>query len=328
MRLRWLTSLFSHETYLYASVCALLTLQNSSYTLLRRYSSGVIMEEASSQSILAVGELLKLVFSFRMVLKLGTLQKEHGQAEVGHSGSAIAKRLIVSSGPMAVPAVIFLAMNMLSFVALRRISASTFSLIQQSKIIFTAGLSRAILNKQLSEARWRAIIGLLFALLVICDATHPKTCDGSSQTDEVKRSAADYLLGVAAVTIEAALSGLSNVYFERVLRTTSFSVWERNVQLAVYSLFIYVPMALMVRFDIFYGWSPLTWLIAFLGALGGVLIGLVINYCDSIVKNLALSFAIILTAILDWRLFDGPMNLPIAAAGGLVIICVRNYSSG
>ena len=32
----------------------LLTLQNSSYTLLRRYSSGVLHEEASSQSILAV----------------------------------------------------------------------------------------------------------------------------------------------------------------------------------------------------------------------------------------------------------------------------------
>jgi hypothetical protein len=37
---------------LYGGVCGLLTLQNSSYTLLRRYSSGVLKEEASSQSIL------------------------------------------------------------------------------------------------------------------------------------------------------------------------------------------------------------------------------------------------------------------------------------
>ena len=47
--------------------CVLLTLQNSSYTLLRRYSSGVLHEQASSQSILAVGEILKGVFCGVMV---------------------------------------------------------------------------------------------------------------------------------------------------------------------------------------------------------------------------------------------------------------------
>ena len=47
-------------------------------------------------------------------------------------------RLAMSSAKMAVPAIIFLAMNLLSFVSLRRISASAFTLIQQSKIIFTA----------------------------------------------------------------------------------------------------------------------------------------------------------------------------------------------
>ena len=41
------------------------------------------------------------------------------------------------------------------------------------------------------------------------------------------------------------------------------------------------------------GWSPLTWLVALLGALGGILIGLVPKYCDSIITNLALSTALI-----------------------------------
>ena len=39
--------------------------------------------------------------------------------------------------------------------------------------------------------------------------------------------------------------------------------------------------------------------------LAGILIGLVINYCDSIVKNLALSCAIILTAVIDFFCFAG-----------------------
>ena len=38
----------------YGGVCALLACQNSSYTLVRRFGHGVLKEEASSQSILAV----------------------------------------------------------------------------------------------------------------------------------------------------------------------------------------------------------------------------------------------------------------------------------
>lgn len=63
---------------------------------------------------------------------------------------------------------------------------------------------------------------------------------------------------------------------------------------------IYIPMALWVNPNLLHGWSPLTWLVAVLGAFGGILIGLVINYCDAIIKNLALACAIILTAIFDY----------------------------
>ena len=142
------------------------------------------------------------------------------------------------------------------------------------------------------------------------------------------RKAADYLLGVSAVALEAALSGFNNVYFERVLKSTSLSVWERNVQLAGYSLLIYVPMALSVHPNLLHGWSALTWLTAFLGALGGILIGLVINFMDSISKNLALTVAIVLTAALDYLLFDGIMNLPIVSAAGIVVTSIVTYSSG
>ena len=72
--------------------------------------------------------------------------------------------------------------------------------------------------------------------------------------------------------------------------------WERNVQLAAYSLLIYLPAAVgAAGVNILQGWSTLTWVTASLGALGGVLIGLTLSYCDSVVKNLALSCAIILT---------------------------------
>ena len=133
---------------------------------------------------------------------------------------------------------------------------------------------------------------------------------------------------MAAVGAESVLSGFSNVYFEKVLKSTSLSVWERNVQLAGYSLCIYLPMAVWSHgAHVLHGWSPLTWAVAFLGALGGVLIGLVIQYTDSIAKNLALSAAIVLTALLDFFCFNGPMTLPIIASAGIVIISILNYTN-
>ena len=322
---------------LYGACCALLAVQNSSYTLIRRYGQGVLKEEASSQSILAVGEMLKGAFCLYMVLRdlrrARTSGKHDEEVDAEEpaalsSVSSVSKRLALTSAPMAVPALIFLAMNLLSFVSLRRISASAFTLIQQSKLIFTAVLSRVLLGKTLSSVRWRALGTLLCAVLIICYETRPDlaakcvsvppagarsgaTLHGAAaaaatpqrqlsaneeEIDEVDvaRRAADYAVGVAAVALEAALSGFSNVYFERVLKSTSVSLWERNVQLAGYSLLIYVPMALSVDANLLHGWSVLTWLTAFLGALGGILIGLVINYMDSISKNLALTVAIVI----------------------------------
>ena len=57
-------------------------------------------------------------------------------------------------------------------------------------------------------------------------------------------------------------------------------------------------------------------------------VGLVINYMDSITKNLALTVAIVLTAALDHWLFAGPMNLPIVSSAGIVVISIGSYSAG
>ena len=298
--------------------CVLLSLQNSSYTLLRRYSSGVLKEHATSQSILLVGEVLKLCFSLVMCVR--------------DRAGLRPNTLITTSLKMLVPAAIFLAMNLLSFVALRRISASAFTLIQQTKIIFTALLSRLLLERQLSSARWRALLTLFCAVLIICEQTSPHEPTGCELLTAPPKARAlewsTFMVGVAAVGLEAALSGLSNVYFEKVLTSTPLSVWERNVQLAAWSMCIYGPLALYEHPQhVFYGWSSLTFLVACLGALGGILIGLVLKFCDSIVKNLALSTAIITTALLDHVYFAGPMSLPILAAGSIVLVSIATYTS-
>lgn len=346
----WLNGL-TQATMLTSGCCLLLTLQNSSYTLLRRYSSGVLHEQATSQSILAVGEILKGAFCAVMVFrgnegrcgKRETTGDTHDEgltrAPSDKSLCRISKKLIMTSGPMVVPAVIFLAMNLLSFVALRRISASAFTLIQQSKIIFTAVLSRLFLSRVLSYTKWRALVTLVCALVIICIETKPSHSPASTTQpistapvplpDDDSRRWLEYSVGIAAVSVESFLSGLSNVYFEKVLKSTPLSLWERNVQLACYSLLIYVPMAFHAHpTSILFGWSWVTWVVAALSALGGILVGLILNYMDSIAKNLSLSIAIVLTTLFDHFFFNGPMNVQIVASTGVVIISILNYTSG
>ena len=59
----------------------------------------------------------------------------------------------------------------------------------------------------------------------------------------------------------------------------------------------------------------------------GILIGLVLKYCDSIIKNLSLSTAIVTTSVLDSYFFAGPMNLSIVSAGAIVLVSILNYTS-
>ena len=99
----------SHSALLKVGACVLLCLQNSSYTLLRRYSSGVLKERASSQSILAAGEAMKLGFSAIMVWR--------------ESGAPPKVRyLAATSAKMAIPALIFLLMNLFLAILLNNFS--------------------------------------------------------------------------------------------------------------------------------------------------------------------------------------------------------------
>lgn len=89
------------------------------------YSVGVLEEKYTSSSVLMMGEVIKLVFSIAMTL----LDSSASSAQ----GTGLVKLwwLLQASLPMAVPAVIFWVMNLLSYVSLRRIDASTFTVCAQ-----------------------------------------------------------------------------------------------------------------------------------------------------------------------------------------------------
>ena len=152
---------------------------------------------------------------------------------------------------------------------------------------------------------------------------------------------ADYLFGVACAGAQTMLSGFGSIYFELVLKRgvgprdaateasvvePRFSVWDRNVQLALWSIAIYLPAAwLETGGDVLRGWTPLVWAIALLHASGGVLVALSVLYSSSVTKTVAVCASLVLTAALGNAFFGAPLNGPIALGCGVVILSVFAY---
>ena len=233
--------------------------------------------------------------------------------------------LLKRSSKMAVLALIYGAMNILSFVALRNISAGMFTIFAQLKILTTATCSSIMLRRSYSMTKWRALLSLMMGVLLFSEPIWNND-DASSNPQ-----GGNIALGTAAVLIEVTLSGFASIYFEKVIKTDpeQLGIWERNYQLAFGSIPIYVMFLLWDgggEAGYGGGWSIVAVVLALLGAAGGMLVALSIKHGDSILKTLATTGAIVLSATLDHFLLGGPLTNIMCIAGVQVIISICNYT--
>jgi UDP-sugar transporter A1/2/3 len=232
---------------------------------------------------------------------------------------------VKTSRKMFVLALIYGVMNILSFVALRNISAGMFTIFAQCKILTTATFSTIILRSKYSWTKWRALILLMLGVLLFSspiwgDPEKQKTADG-----------ANAFIGTAAVLIEVSLSGFASIYFEKVIKTDplKLDIWERNFQLALGSFPVYLVFIAINgggKAGVGGAWSFVAFMLALLGAAGGLLVALSIKYGDSILKTLATTGAILLSSVLDHALLGGPLTPTMMIAGLQVIISICNYT--
>jgi len=301
-----------------------LCLQNSGYTLLRRWSTAILMEHVSDSSILIGGELIKVTVSLFMTFLGPSLGINIGNMPMPDGKRAHFKKIIKTSPKMAVPAFVYYCMNRLSFVALRRIDAGTFTVVAQLKTLTTATFSYLILRKQFSAIRVRSLIYLVCSVIVISEfaATHSSPMGMDDDSESVLWV---FLLGLLAVITEVTLSGLISVYYQKVLQDDkrNLSAWDRNIQLAIFSIILYFPTFHNDAY--FAGWSIVTCIVSLLGAAGGLLVAFSMKYTDAILKALATSAAIVLTSVLSWYLLDGPYGIPIAVSSISVVVAIFTY---
>ena len=240
----YVQSFFTSTTSIKFIVLIVLSLQNSLFTVLRRYSQGIRQETYSKYEVLMMGEVIKLVFSSYMVRRAMTVDNNNSSnnKSIIHSDDPtniatttnLTTRLMYltnHSGKMIGLAVIYGIMNILSFVALRNIGAGTFTIFAQCKILTTAAFSAMILHRHYSITKWRALIALVFGVLLFSEPIWNKP----TTTLEQDSNNPMVVIGIAAVLIEVILSGFASIYFEKVIKLDPLplTIWERNFQLAL-----------------------------------------------------------------------------------------------
>ena len=306
-------------------VLVLICSQNVLYSLFRRYQ--VMVEKVSSQEILLVGEILKLAISILLISK--DTQPSSSEGEGVHKLIWLLK----TSRKIFVLAVIYAAMNLLSFVSLQYISAGEFTVCAQLKVLTTATFSVLILGTRLTITKWRALLLLVLG----CITVGVSTSNNSSTNSNESRNIGHTILGYGAVLLEVIMSGFASIYFEKVVKskTEVITVWERNFQLSCYSLMVYLgymgysgmtstgPSSGIINLS---QWSFLTFAVSSLGAIGGLLVAATLKYANSILKTLATSGAIVFSTVFGHTFLDGPLNFYVTVGCSTVIIAIFNYT--
>ncbi|CAK7269480.1 UDP-galactose transporter Gms1 [Sporothrix epigloea] len=135
-------------------------------------------------------------------------------------------------------------------------------------------------------------------------------------------------LGITAALVAVAVSGLTGVYFENVLKDAAspVSVWTRNIQLSIYSLILALFVGVLGKdrteiaaHGFFDGYSWVVWSVIVFQAAGGILASLCINYADNVAKNFATSISFVISFPFSAAFFGFRMT-PICIVGTLLVV--------
>ncbi|EFQ88552.1 hypothetical protein PTT_15519 [Pyrenophora teres f. teres 0-1] len=330
-----------------------LTFQNSALILIMHYSRIMPLtggQRYHTSTSVFLNEVIKLAISLTMALfeMSKTLPSNTTVATLFHTMTTAI--FTNESWKLAIPAVLYTIQNTLQYLAVSNLDAATFQVTYQLKILTTAIFSVLMLGRTLSARKWLSLLLLIVGVSIIqvpqaiSDAA-PQGAVSAPWTKSfeqlhdlgnnvaarmVKRSGSyegihedraaqvphmNRNVGLMAVLIACALSGLAGVSFEKILKDSSSSktttLWVRNCQLSFWSLFpslflgvIWKDGEIISKTGFFVGYNWVVWLAIGFQAAGGVIVALVINYADNIAKNFATSISILISCVASVYFFD------------------------
>jgi solute carrier family 35 (UDP-sugar transporter), member A1/2/3 len=253
--------------------------------------------------------------------------------------------LTLNSRKIILLVVLYSTANILAFYALERVEASVYTVLMQTKIVTTAVFAIIMLGRNISGTKRRALLLLVVGcVLVASPAFNKHTCAASgSEEDQLsvedQRSAdASAIVGVMCILTMVTISGYSSIYFESMLKKSNerISIWDRNYQLAQFSIVFLIAVVVgetvqqggdvsTVHHGMFQGWTTSAVIISIVQAAGGLLVAATLKYADAILKTLATSGAIVMSAVLNWMLLGGTLDIFVGLGCISTILAIFNY---
>ncbi|KAL4582895.1 hypothetical protein LXL04_007456 [Taraxacum kok-saghyz] len=290
----------------------LLTIQYGAQPLISKRCIG--RDVIVTSSVLAC-ELVKVICAIGLMAKDGSLKR--AMKEWTLMGSLSASGL---------PAAIYALQNSLLQISYRNLDSLTFSMLNQTKLIFTAFFTYIILRQKQSYQQIGALLILILAAVLLSIGEGSRKNYGSDNRDEI------VLYGIVPVLIASVLSGLASALCQWASQVKKHSSYLMTVEMSIVgSLCLLASISkspdgqAMRQHGFFHGWTPLTFIPVFINAVGGILVGLVTSYAGGVRKGFVIVSALLVTAMLQF-VFDGkPPSMFCLLALPLVMTSISIY---
>ena len=281
-------------------VLCLLAVQNSSKNLLMRW---VMKEKPKFLTSAAVigSECTKLSLSLIYIL---FIEKQNFSTIIQYFKDDWKNTVLV-----IVPASAYNLQMTLEYVALANLDAAMFSVLVQTKLLFTAVFSAIVIGKRLKYIQVISLV-LLTAGVMLCNMRFGDSAGVSNSK------------GIFATLGIAVSSGFASVYTEKVIKsqrlnspvTGQYSLAYTQVQLASMSLLAIGVYACIVdsrkiaRDGLFHNFNGGAFLTVFNSAIGGLIVAGVLKYADSVLKGYATAISVIATGVMSMLLFGTELH--------------------
>lgn len=318
-----------------------------------------------------LNEVIKLTISLTMALYEVSKNAPPSMPATSLFFSLISAVFSGDSWKLAIPALLYTLSNSLQYVALSNMQAATFQVTHQLKVLVSALFALGLLRRNIPVRKWAALLLLLVGVVFV--QMPDGTSDESSSQDAPmhpyfprsleewrsaqarsgfrKRSATyegihddintafprlDSETGLLATGGACLVAGLAGVYFEKVLKdsASSASLWIRNVQLAIYSIFpalfigvVFLDGEQVASDGFFVGYNLVVWSTIMVQAVGGIVTGFSIAFAHKVAKNLAIIGSIVLSTLASIWLFEFQVSVNFILGTLIVIAAIYIYGN-
>jgi len=256
----------------------------------------------SATTLLITAECLKCL---TCIIALYFIHDCNVSNAIKHVKNGSPKYLVLVS---IIPSIGYFIQNLLQNYAASNLPSGVYQVTSQSKLISTAFFAILLLNRSLSKTKWFFIFTLFCGVSLI--QLKPST------NEDITDDFSNQTMGLIAAIATASISGFNGIFIEKLMKKVPnemgipSSMWLTNLHLSSWSILFGIMTAYQKDFDnykeygIFHGFTKGVWSLTFIAALGGILVALVIRHLDNMLKNFAVSLAVIFTTMMGQIWFN------------------------